>query len=98
MVLRRLIMPDGYSVDLDQFHGLDQIGEEGLKDKVNNHYFRSSAPRSLWAWSLERVRLRREAALDKLHHSDIVTQAVERFAQDCGSPARVEIIDHFRSR
>ena len=33
-----MIMPDGYSVDLDQFHGLDQIGEEGLKDKVNNHY------------------------------------------------------------
>jgi type IV secretion system protein VirB10 len=31
-------MPDGYSVDLDQFHGLDQIGEEGLKDQVNNHY------------------------------------------------------------
>jgi type IV secretion system protein TrbI len=37
-VLHRLIMPDGYSVDLDQFQGLDQIGEEGLKDKVNNHY------------------------------------------------------------
>jgi type IV secretion system protein VirB10 len=35
----RMIMPDGYSVDLDQFHGLDQIGEEGLKDKVNNHCF-----------------------------------------------------------
>jgi len=31
-------MPDGYSVDLDQFQGLDQIGQEGLKDKVNNHY------------------------------------------------------------
>jgi hypothetical protein len=31
-------MPDGYSVDLDQFHGLNQIGEEGLRDKVNNHY------------------------------------------------------------
>ena len=39
IVFHRLIMPDGYSVDLDQFHGLDQIGEEGLKDKVNNHYF-----------------------------------------------------------
>jgi type IV secretion system protein VirB10 len=37
-VFHRLIMPDGYSADLDQFHGLDQIGEEGLKDKVNNHY------------------------------------------------------------
>jgi type IV secretion system protein TrbI len=39
VAFHRLIMPDGYSVDLDQFHGLDQIGEEGLKDKVNNHYF-----------------------------------------------------------
>jgi len=27
----RLLMPDGYSVDLDQFHDLDQIGEGGLK-------------------------------------------------------------------
>ena len=33
-----MLMPDGYSVDLDQFHGLDQIGQEGLKDQVNNHY------------------------------------------------------------
>jgi type IV secretion system protein TrbI len=38
VVFHRLIMPDGYSVDLNQFQGLDQIGEEGLKDKVNNHY------------------------------------------------------------
>jgi type IV secretion system protein VirB10 len=38
VVFHRLIMPDGYSVDLDQFHGLDQIGEEGAKDQVNNHY------------------------------------------------------------
>ncbi len=38
IAFHRMIMPDGYSVDLDQFHGLDQIGEEGLKDKVNNHY------------------------------------------------------------
>jgi type IV secretory pathway VirB10-like protein len=38
VTFHRLIMPDGYSVDLDQFHGLDQIGDTGLKDKVNNHY------------------------------------------------------------
>jgi type IV secretion system protein VirB10 len=38
VAFHRLIMPDGYSVDLDQFQGLDQIGQEGLKDKVNNHY------------------------------------------------------------
>ena len=34
----RLIMPDGYSLSLDQFHGLNQIGETGLRDKVNHHY------------------------------------------------------------
>jgi type IV secretion system protein VirB10 len=39
VVFHRMIMPDGYSTDLDQFHGLNQAGEEGLKDKVNNHYF-----------------------------------------------------------
>lgn len=38
VVFHRLLMPDGYSVDLDQFHGLDQIGQEGLRDQVNNHY------------------------------------------------------------
>jgi len=38
VVFHRLIMPDGYSVDLDQFQGLNQIGEAGLKDKVNHHY------------------------------------------------------------
>ena len=34
----RLIMPDGFSVSLDQFTGLNQIGETALRDKVNNHY------------------------------------------------------------
>lgn len=31
-------MPDGYSVSRDQFTGMNQIGETGLKDKVNRHY------------------------------------------------------------
>jgi type IV secretion system protein VirB10 len=34
----RLIMPDGYSVSLDKFQGLNQIGETGLQDQVNHHY------------------------------------------------------------
>jgi type IV secretory pathway VirB10-like protein len=38
VTFHRLIMPDGYSVDLDQFHGLDQVGDTGLQDKTNNHY------------------------------------------------------------
>lgn len=38
VAFHRMIMPDGYDVDLDQFRGLDQAGETGLKDQVNNHY------------------------------------------------------------
>ena len=38
VVFHRLIMPDGYSVSLDQFKGLNQIGETGLRDQVNHHY------------------------------------------------------------
>lgn len=40
VVFHRLLMPDGYSVSLDQFKGLDQIGDTGLRDQVNNHYLR----------------------------------------------------------
>jgi type IV secretory pathway VirB10-like protein len=36
----RLVMPDGYSVGLDHFQGLNQIGDAGLRDQVNNHYLR----------------------------------------------------------
>jgi type IV secretion system protein TrbI len=39
VVFHRMIMPDGYSIDLDQFHGLDSKGETGLTDQVNHHYF-----------------------------------------------------------
>ncbi len=40
VAFHRLIMPDGYSVSLDQFQGLNQIGDTGLRDKVNNHYLK----------------------------------------------------------
>jgi type IV secretion system protein TrbI len=36
----RMIMPDGYSATLDRFQGLNQIGDAGLRDQVNNHYLR----------------------------------------------------------
>jgi type IV secretion system protein TrbI len=40
VLFHRLIMPDGYSVSLDQFKGLNQTGDAGLRDQVNNHYLR----------------------------------------------------------
>lgn len=35
----RLLMPDGSTVRLDQFLGLNQIGDAGLRDRVNQHYW-----------------------------------------------------------
>jgi type IV secretory pathway VirB10-like protein len=40
VAFHRLLMPDGFSVNLDQFKGLNQIGDMGLRDQVNNHYLR----------------------------------------------------------
>jgi type IV secretory pathway VirB10-like protein len=34
----RLLMPDGRTYRLDQFLGLNQIGDAGLRDQVNQHY------------------------------------------------------------
>jgi type IV secretion system protein VirB10 len=38
VLFHRVIMPDGYSLSLDQFKGLNQIGETGLRDQINHHY------------------------------------------------------------
>jgi type IV secretory pathway VirB10-like protein len=40
VAFHRIVMPDGYSVDLDQFTGLSGAGETALKDQVDNHYRR----------------------------------------------------------
>ena len=39
VLFHRLILPDGRSLRLDQFKGLNQIGDAGLRDKVNHHYW-----------------------------------------------------------
>ena len=41
VMFHRLIMPDGFSVDLDQFSGMNQIGETGLRDQVDHHYLQT---------------------------------------------------------
>jgi type IV secretion system protein TrbI len=40
VLFHRIVMPDGYSVTLHQFKGLNQIGDTGLRDQVNSHYAR----------------------------------------------------------
>jgi type IV secretory pathway VirB10-like protein len=38
VAFHRLLMPDGRTYDLDQFIGMNQIGDAGLRDRVNHHY------------------------------------------------------------
>jgi type IV secretory pathway VirB10-like protein len=40
VAFHRMVMPDGFSATLDRFQGLNQIGDAGLRDQVNNHYLR----------------------------------------------------------
>ena len=39
MAFNRLLMPDGRTYRLDQFLGLNEIGDAGLRDHVNHHYW-----------------------------------------------------------
>jgi type IV secretory pathway VirB10-like protein len=39
VTFHRLAMPDGSTYSLDQFLGLNQIGDSGLRDQVNQHYW-----------------------------------------------------------
>jgi type IV secretion system protein VirB10 len=39
VAFHRLIFPDGRTVALDQFSGLNQIGDAALRDQVNHHYW-----------------------------------------------------------
>jgi type IV secretion system protein TrbI len=36
----KIIMPDGYTKEIDNSDGLDQIGQNGLKDKIDRHLAR----------------------------------------------------------
>jgi type IV secretion system protein VirB10 len=39
VAFHRLLLPDGSTYSLDQYPGANQVGDAGLKDKVDNHYW-----------------------------------------------------------
>ena len=39
VAFHRLVMPDGSTYSLDEFLGVNQIGDAGLRDRVNQHYW-----------------------------------------------------------
>jgi len=38
VAFHRVLLPDGSTVPLDQFRGLNQMGDSGLRDRVNHHF------------------------------------------------------------
>ena len=38
VVFHRVILPNGTTIDLNGFHGLNQVGDLGLRDQVDRHY------------------------------------------------------------
>jgi type IV secretory pathway VirB10-like protein len=38
VVFHRILLPNGMSLDLDRFRGLNQVGDLGLRDQVDRHY------------------------------------------------------------
>jgi type IV secretory pathway VirB10-like protein len=38
VVFHRVLLPNGTHIDLDGFHGLNQVGDLGLQDQVDRHY------------------------------------------------------------
>ena len=86
----RMIMPDGYSVSLDQFKGLNQIGETALRDKVNNHYLQIFGA-SLAVGILGGVA---EAGTGNSFTSSPMDRAREGFGASLATSS-AQILDHF---
>jgi type IV secretion system protein TrbI len=86
----RLVMPDGYSASLDRFQGLNQTGDAGLRDQVNNHYVRLFGV-SLAIGAIGAVAQAGTAGALTASGSDLMRQG---FAQSMGQSS-AQILDRF---
>jgi type IV secretory pathway VirB10-like protein len=86
----RMVMPDGYSASLDHFQGLNQIGDAGLRDQVNNHYLRIFGT-SLAIGAIGAVAEAGTAGTLTASGSDLMRQG---FAQSTAQSS-AQILDHF---
>jgi len=86
----RLVMPDGYTVSLDHFQGLNQTGDAGLRDQVNNHYIRLFGV-SLAIGTIGAVAVAGTSGALTASGSDLMRQG---FAQSMGQSS-AQILDRF---
>lgn len=90
VAFHRLVMPDGFSASLDRFQGLNQIGDAGLRDQVNNHYVRLFGV-SLAIGAIGAVAQAGTAGALTASGTDLMRQG---FAQSMGQSA-AQILDRF---
>jgi type IV secretion system protein TrbI len=90
VAFHRLVMPDGYTASLDRFKGLNQIGDAGLRDQVNNHYLRIFGA-SLAIGAIGAVTEVGTAGALTASGSDLMRQG---FAQSMGQSS-AQILDRF---
>lgn len=90
VAFHRLVMPDGYSTSLDRFQGLNQIGDAGLRDQVNNHYLRIFGA-SLAVGAIGAVAEAGTAGALTASGTDLMRQG---FAQSMGQSS-AQILDRF---
>ena len=90
VAFHRLVMPDGFSASLDRFQGLNQIGDAGLRDQVNNHYVRLFGV-SLAIGAIGAVAQAGTAGALTASGTDLMRQS---FAQSMGQSA-AQILDRF---
>jgi type IV secretion system protein TrbI len=90
VAFHRLVMPDGYSTSLDRFQGLNQIGDAGLRDQVDNHYLRIFGA-SLAVGAIGAVAEAGTAGALTASGTDLIRQG---FAQSMGQSS-AQILDRF---
>ena len=96
VLFHRLILPDGRSVRLDQFKGLNQIGDAGLRDKVNQHYWSTFGAAAAVGLVSGLSQLIGTAGLGRGDGNSTVI--VAGGAADAGSQATAQVMTRFLNR
>ena len=90
------LMPDGSTLRLDQFLGLNQIGDAGLRDKVNQHYWSTFGAAAAVGSD------QRPGAVDRHRGLSRVARATGRSsspaARDAASQASLQVMSRFLNR
>ena len=97
VAFHRLLMPDGSTVPLDQFRGLNQIGDSGLRDRVNHHYWSTFGAAAAVGLVSGLAQLARAAPAFGLGDGDR-TVVIAGSAADATAQASAQVMNRFLNR